>query len=318
MSVQPTFFEVTTAVALDFFAAQGVEVGVIEVGLGGRLDATNIITPSATAITSIAFDHEKYLGQSLSAIAGEKAGIIKPGVPVVVGELPPEAAAVVERVAREREAPAVRAADGVTLERIESAPGSMTRIRLRTPARDYGELRIALRGAHQIGNALVAIRLLELLDDQGTRVPKGAVAAGLSQASWPGRLEHRHLSPTCEMILDAAHNPAGAAVLAAYLDTFGTKAPLVFAAMRDKNTARMFDALLPSVSSLIVTRASNRRSADPEQLATQAASTAPGLPIMVRPSVPDALRTAWALAPRIVVAGSIFLLGDVMKEAGQP
>jgi dihydrofolate synthase / folylpolyglutamate synthase len=314
LPAQPTFFEVTTAAALEFFAASGVEIAVIEVGLGGRLDATNVITPDVTAITSIAFDHEKYLGQTLSSIASEKAGIIKPNVPVVIGALDPDAEAALESIAGERGATIVRANDGVVLERLLVPPGAPTRIRLRTPTHDYGELTISLRGAHQIGNAVVAVRLLELLDALGIRVPAAAIADGLANVSWPGRLEHRRISADRKMILDAAHNPAGAAALAAYLsETFDEKLPLVFAAMRDKNVPRMFEVLLPTVSTVILTRASNRRSADLEDLAQQA-SAASTTSVLVRPRLADALATAWGLSPRIVVAGSIFLLGDVLKE----
>jgi dihydrofolate synthase/folylpolyglutamate synthase len=314
LPAQPTFFEVTTAAALEFFAASGVEIAVIEVGLGGRLDATNVITPDVTAITSIAFDHEKYLGQTLGSIAGEKAGIIKPNVPVVIGALDPDAEAAIESIAAERGATIVRANDGVVIERLLVPPGAPTRIRLWTPTHDYGELTISLRGAHQIGNAVVAVRLLELLDALGIRVPAAAIADGLANVSWPGRLEHRRISADREMILDAAHNPAGAAALAAYLsETFDEKLPLVFAAMRDKDVPRMFEVLLPTVSTVILTRASNRRSADLEDLAQQA-SAASTTSVLVRPALADALATAWGLSPRIVVAGSIFLLGDVLKE----
>jgi dihydrofolate synthase/folylpolyglutamate synthase len=314
LSAQPTFFEVTTAVALEFFAASGVDIAVIEVGLGGRLDATNVITPDATAITSIAFDHEKYLGQTLSSIASEKAGIIKPNVPVVIGVLDPEAEDAIEGIATERGATIVRANEGVSFERLPAPPGAPTRIRLRTPTHDYGELTISLRGAHQIGNAVVAVRILELLGALGIRVPAAAIADGLANVSWPGRLEHRRISADREMILDAAHNPAGAAALAAYLsETFDERLPLVFAAMRDKDVPRMFEVLLPAVSTVILTRASNRRSADLEDLAQQA-SAASKTSVLVRPALADALATAWGLSSRIVVAGSIFLLGDVLKE----
>jgi dihydrofolate synthase/folylpolyglutamate synthase len=315
LSAQPTFFEVTTAAALEFFAASGVDIAVIEVGLGGRLDATNVITPDATAITSIAFDHEKYLGQTLSSIASEKAGIIKPKVPVVIGALDPDAEAAIESIARERGATIVRANEGVAFERLPAPPGAPTRIRLRTPTHDYGELTISLRGAHQIRNAVVAVRLLELLDTLEVRVPAAAIADGLANVSWPGRLEHRRVSVDREMILDAAHNPAGAAALAAYLgETFDEKLPLVFAAMRDKDVPRMFEVLLPAVSTVILTRASNRRSADLEDLAQQASAAASKTSVLIRPALADALATAWSLSPRIVVAGSIFLLGDVLRE----
>jgi dihydrofolate synthase/folylpolyglutamate synthase len=312
LQVQPTFFEVTTAVAFELFRRAGVEIAVIEVGLGGRLDATNVIVPAVAAMTSIAVDHQQYLGRSLREIAAEKAGIIKRGVPVVVGRMAPEVDEVIERVACERGAEVIRAWDGVDAVRTLSGRVRLQpdRVRLRTPAHDYGELDIALRGAHQVGNAVVAVRLLELLD-----VPAPAILDGLAHVSWPGRLDVRHLTGGREAILDAAHNPAGAAALASYLqEQPGGKPPLVFGAMRDKDVDAMFRALLPAVSALVVTRASNRRAADPASLAERAGAIAPELLIVAEPSPRDALNAAWRLAPQIVVAGSIFLLGDVMRE----
>jgi dihydrofolate synthase/folylpolyglutamate synthase len=159
--------------------------------------------------------------------------------------------------------------------------------------------------------------LLELLDQQGVTVLPEAIAAGLATVMWPGRMDHRRLSNGCEMLLDAAHNPAGAAMLATYIaDTFAERPPLVFAAMRDKDVRRMFEALLPSVSAVIVTRARNPRSADPELLAREAAAVAPDIPVQVEPVTREALAAGWRLSSRIVVAGSIFLLGDVIKETG--
>jgi dihydrofolate synthase / folylpolyglutamate synthase len=317
LPAQPTFFEVTTAAALELFRLAGVEVAVMEVGLGGRLDATNVITPVITAITSIAFDHEKYLGYSLAAIAAEKAGIIKPQVPVVLGAMEADATATIERIARECGAPVISAWEGVTVERVSQPPGSPTRMRLRTPERDYGVVTLSLRGAHQIANAVVAVRLLECLAEPGLYVPADAIIEGLAQVSWPGRLEHRHLPDGREAILDAAHNPAGAATLSAYIaETCPEKPPLVFAVMADKDVRRMFEVLLPTVSALIITRSSNSRSADVESLAQVARAIAPELPVLTAPLRSDALAAAWALSPQIVIAGSIFLLGDVMSEAG--
>src|SRR5262249_13050929 len=204
----------------------GVEVAVIEVGLGGRLDSTNVIEPVVTAITSIDFDHQQYLGSTLEAIAGEKAGIIKPGVPVVVGDLGEEAMAAVERVARERKAEVVLAREGIAITRQADA-GSTNTFDLKTPSRDYGTLRLALRGEHQVANAIVAVRLLERLDGCGVRVAAGAIRDGLAQVTWPGRLDHRTLTGGRELILDAAHNPAGAAALASYLRTIRRDPPVL-------------------------------------------------------------------------------------------
>jgi len=294
LEVQPTFFEVTTAVAFELFRRANVEIAVLEVGLGGRLDATNVVAPPhlvATAITSIAFDHQLYLGPTLREIALEKAGIIKPGVPLVVGPLPAEARTAIEAVARQRGAAVIQAA-----------------------AEDAADFAIGLRGAHQVANAAVAVRLLQTVDAHGVAVPASAIGAGLADPRWPGRLETRSLSGGREILLDAAHNPAGAAALASYLEgDAAPKRPLVYAAMRDKDVDGMFTALLPAVSRLIATRASNPRSTEPAALAARARAIAPGLPISIEPVIADALAEAWRHSPRIVVAGSIFLLGDVLK-----
>lgn len=313
LKAHPTFFEVTTAVAFELFRRAGVDLAVLEVGLGGRLDATNVIEPVATAITSIAYDHQQYLGSTLIEIAREKAGIIKPRVPVVVGDVEPAVLGAIAEIARERGAPLIRAADGVTVTRRPAAT-----IGLRTPVRDYGEVTMGLQGAHQIGNALVAVRMLELLDSQGIAVPAGAVRSALARPSWPGRLDLRRLPDGREILFDAAHNPAGAASLASYLKEIDTgRLPLVFAGMHDKDLEGMLRPLLPVVGPLVVTRASNRRSADPERLVELARRIAPETSVTVAASPLEALDIAWRASPRIIVAGSIFLLGDVMKLAQQ-
>jgi dihydrofolate synthase / folylpolyglutamate synthase len=188
---------------------------------------------------------------------------------------------------------------------------------LRTPVRDYGAVRLALRGAHQTANAIVAVRLLEVLDARGVTVSAASIVDGLADVSWPGRLERRTLSGGRELILDAAHNPAGAAALASYLTSLGGTPPsLVFAAMRDKDARGMLRVLLPAVGRIIVTRATNPRSADPDALAADARAIAPALAVQVVPSPGEAIATAWTMSSRVVVAGSIFLLGDIMKEIG--
>ena len=311
LDVQPTFFEVTTAVAFELFRRARVDVAVCEVGLGGRLDATNVLEPAVAAITSIGLDHQQYLGTTLRDIAREKAGIIKRGIPVVVGRMDSGARAVIVECAEACGAPVVDAWDGVDVARLA------TRIRVRTAERDYGEIALALAGDHQIDNAVVAVRLLELVGTRGVPVPATAIRQGLQEAVWPARLDLRRLPDGREALLDAAHNPDGAAALAAFLTSRAFMGcPLVFGAMRDKNAAGMLQALAPVVSSMIMTRASNARSADPEELAALARQAAPHLPVAVHPVLSDALAAAWRQSPRIVVAGSIFLLGDVMREFG--
>lgn len=297
LAAQPTFFEVTTAIALELFRRAHVDIAVLEVGLGGRLDSTNVVTPIATAITSIAFDHQQYLGSTLSEIALEKAGIIKPSVPVIVGELEPEARAAIERVAAAQQSPMITASVG-----------------------DAAGFDIGLRGRHQVMNAAVAARVLDVVERQGVIVPRAAIAQGLRHPNWPGRLDERQLPDGRELLLDAAHNPAGAAVLASYLRDEAVTRPLVFAAMRDKDAAGMLRELVGServaVSRLIATRAPNPRSASPVDLTEIARAINPSIDVTATESIDEALSIAWRGSRRIVVAGSIFLLGDVMRHLG--
>jgi dihydrofolate synthase/folylpolyglutamate synthase len=309
LTAHPTFFEVTTAVAFELFREGGVEVAVCEVGLGGRLDATNVLSPVVCAITSIAMDHEQYLGSTLAAIAAEKAGIIKTGVPVVIGALPDDAESVIRRVARDRGAPLIDS-QSVAVSPI-GAPGGPTR-RIHSVRRDYGEVRLNLAGEHQIGNSKVAIAVLEALDTAGITVPVEAVSRGLGHVSWPGRLERIELGDGRSALLDAAHNPDGARALATFLQT-DVPRPLVFAAMRDKDARGILRELAPHVSRLVITRASSHRSAEPAALADVARQVAPELTITVEASPEAALAAAWHADAQIVIAGSIFLLGDVMK-----
>jgi dihydrofolate synthase/folylpolyglutamate synthase len=311
LAAPPTFFEATTALALEMFRRAHVEVAVCEVGLGGRLDATNVLQPVATAITSIGFDHQQYLGTTLEAIAREKAGIIKPGVPVVVGRMAAEARAAILETAGSLGAPVIDATDTSALQDRER-PG---RVRLSTPLRDYGTVEVALAGAHQIENARVAVRLAEAAASRGLEVPAEAIVRGLETVSWPGRLEHRRLRDGRQILLDASHNPQGAEALAAYLRASSwNRTPLVFAAMKDKDIHQMLTALVPAVGALVLTRASNPRSIEPAELAASARALDPRLRITTAAHPPAALATAWSLSSRIVAAGSIFLLGDVMKE----
>jgi dihydrofolate synthase/folylpolyglutamate synthase len=314
LEVHPTFFEVTTATAFELFERAMVDVAVCEVGLGGRFDATNVIEPTVAAITSIALDHELHLGTSLGAIAGEKAGIIKPHVPIVVGALDAEAEAVVSRVARERGAELIHAWDGVSVD-AHRAADDVQIFRLRTASNDYGEITLPLPGAHQIGNAVVAVAIVEALARRGMRVPNDAVRHGFRTVWWPGRLQRIRLEDGRELMLDAAHNPAGAGALAAFLDTMPPR-PMVFGVMRDKQVGAMLEILAPRMSAMIATRISTPRSADPQYVADLARRVRPELDVRTAESAQAALASAWRTNRHVVVAGSIFLLGDVLKTLG--
>ena len=290
----PTFFECVTAVAFELFRRAGVRIAVLEVGLGGRLDATNVVTPIAAAITSIDFDHEALLGRTLQDIAFEKAGIIKPGIPVVCGDLRPEAESVIRRACQERAARFVPAG---------SFSETSARLRLDAPG---------LEGAHQRTNAAVAARLLDELDALGFGVDDGAIRTGLTEVVWPGRLE-RFEFENADILIDAAHNPAGARALAMYVQDAGwTGSALVFGAMQDKNVAGMLAELAPVFAEVVCTTAATARAMDAQTVAGFAAAVPHAAwQISVVPSPDAALSHAIRRSSRVVVAGSIFLIGPV-------
>ena len=291
LDAPPTFFEFATAAAFVLFRRHGVHIAVLEVGLGGRLDATNIVRPVAAAITSIDFDHQAQLGDSIAAIAREKAGVVKPGIPVVCGRVPPEAERVIREVCDSRGAELI------------VAPAELPGV--------FAGVPLALKGAHQRANGSVAVALLEQLDRLGFAVDAAAMRAAISDVEWPGRLEsftHRG----AQVLLDAAHNPAGAESLAAYLRECGwSDAILLFGAMRDKDAAAMLGALAPEVRCIICTTAPGDRAATGPELAAIARRLAPAISVEAVEDPAAALDRACALGARVVAAGSIFLIGPL-------
>jgi dihydrofolate synthase/folylpolyglutamate synthase len=309
----PTFFEVATAAAFELFRRRRVDVAVLEVGLGGRLDATTVATPAAGAITNIDFDHQQHLGYTLSEIAFEKAGIIKPGMLLVCGEWKPEALEVIAAVCRERQATLIPARDGVSVS--TACVAGQATVELRTPEHVYGPVTLSLRGRHQVDNAVVAVRLLEAIGRTGTPVPASAIERGLRHARWPGRLDLVRMADGRTVLLDAAHNPAGAASLAAYLGEVAPAGlPIVFGAVRDKDHAGMLGCLLPHATHLVVTSPPTPRAADLDELRRLAARVRPELRVLAEPDPSRALGLAWTLGPDVCVAGSIFLIGAILPS----
>jgi folylpolyglutamate synthase/dihydrofolate synthase len=290
-----TFFELTTAVAFEVFRDAAVDVTVLEVGLGGRLDATNVAAPIAAAVVSIDFDHMAHLGPTLERIAFEKAGIIKPGLPVVVGPMADGPRATIGRVAADRRATTRDAYAGITCE--AAFDRGKTTLRLATAAADYGQVRLALRGRHQVDNAVVAVGLLETLDRVGVRVGREAIVTGLETAIWPGRLHEVTLADRRWLLLDAAHNPAGARALAAYVAEAHGALPLVFGAMRDKAIEPMLEALAPVTRHAVFTGLPLGRAQDPVALARAAAAATPWLRVSIEPDPVAAVRRALVDAP---------------------
>lgn len=305
LDAPPSFFEATTALALLAFRDAGVDVAVLEVGLGGRLDATNAVDASLVAITAIALDHQEHLGHTLTAIAGEKAGIIKPGATVIMAPNPPEVEAVIHAHARTQGATVVAVLDGVSCDASIGARGSL--MTLTTPARAYGPCRLGLSGRHQVTNAIVAVRTLEAVPD----VSAAAITTALADVEWPARLEWRQMGST-DVLLDGAHNPAGAGALSAFLsEMIGHPVPMVLGVMGDKAVEEIVAALAPAASHFVTTAAPSPRALSPDALAAICRRHAPHLPVDVEADAARALATAAAHGAPVVVAGSLYLAGHV-------
>ena len=296
LTVSPTSFEVSTAVAFEIFRRRAVDVAVVEVGLGGRYDATNVLTPIIAAITSIALDHERHLGSTLSEIAYEKAGIIKEGVPLVTGRLPREAAARIAKVAA-------------------GVGAAIVHAHATTTDRRYPPLTLALAGRHQLENAAVAVAIMERWSVMVCHVPTEAIVTGLTDCEWPARLEWLRLAGGGELLIDAAHNPAGAAALASYLqDTRSPKLPMVFAAMADKDLSGMIKALEPVASMFVATTVPHARARGADDLAADIRKHTGSVHVIAAPTPELAVERALEHSPRAVAAGSIYMVGPLRSR----
>lgn len=320
----PTYFEATTALAFLHFSRRRVPIAVLEVGMGGRFDATNVVRPQACAITPVAMDHTQWLGGTLSEIAYQKAGILKGGVPCVVSAQQPPALEVIRAEAAQIGAPLVpsSACDVKPAHGDAAKSGGPERLAdppvfsLTTPAGGlYPDLALSLRGAHQVENAVVAVLLAEQISARGVKgIDPASIAAGLRGAVWPGRLELIPGRP--ELLLDGAHNPAGCAALAAYLkDHQRSRGPvLLFASMKDKPAGGMLDLLCPLARKVIVTRVPVPRGETHEALARLARDRHPDV------AGADSVREGLALARDaagpdglVVICGSLYLVGEIKK-----
>jgi dihydrofolate synthase/folylpolyglutamate synthase len=286
----PTFFEVVTALALKHFSDANVEIVILETGLGGRLDATNSIQSDVSVITPIDFDHETWLGKTLSEIAAEKAGIIKPGVPVVSASQRAEAEGVIRARAVECQAP------------------------LEFVTKPYDKTPIALFGSHQNENAALAIASLCAAK---TEMGDSAIARGLARIEWPARFQLWDE----RTIIDGAHNPAAARALAGtWREIFGTqRATLILAILADKNLRAICEALAPISEFVLLPKIRSERAATPEQLARVLSGITPLLPYSTTPSIARALELAQAKSDPILITGSLHFAGEVLAHLrGEP
>lgn len=327
----PTFFEITTAMAFVYFAQQPVDIAVLEVGLGGRLDSTNVCQPLVSVITSISFDHTKQLGNTLAAIAREKAGIIKPGVPVVSGVMEDEPRQVIAGIAAERGALLVQFkrdfhASLAAPRGAEQCPallsGSLINYRENSGGRtcSLNEVDVRLPGEHQVANAATAIAAVRQLSLTGWKIPETAIRTALANVHCPARIEVVRREPT--VVVDTAHNVASVAALCRTLGGFAARPRvLVFASSKDKDVPGMLRLLLPEFDEVVLTRyVNNPRSRSPEKLSELAAGELHDLALKMPPNIHQAAEplAAWAMAEGlagttglICITGSFFLAAEL-------
>ncbi len=319
----PSFFEMLTAMMFEYFASAGVELAVLEVGMGGRLDATNIVGPCVSVITDIDFDHQKFLGNTLPEIAREKAGILRPRGRVVLLPQHPQVNDTLGREIMERDAQAISAVKHMP----PVSPGAMDftgNFRSRYPLTVMGEeimVDSPLAGRHQLRNLALAITAAEELNHCGFRITARNIEQGIRGTQWPGRFQvFRGEEGTPEMVIDVAHNPAGAWALRSALSTFYEDRPitLIFGAMRDKAIHEIAGILFPLAERVIATQADNPRAASAQEIRESAAHTQ--AEILEEGSVGSALDRAVKLTGSngvIVITGSIYLAGEALRILAQ-
>ena len=315
LAAHPTFFECVTAIAFVHFAAAGAEFAVCEVGMGGRLDATNILLPEVAVITQIDFDHENYLGHSIEEIAGEKAGIIKPGGRVVSAAEHLIARVVIRRRCAEQSAFLVEIENAFYLEDVAAQGGcfSFTAIAYDTGVRI--PIALQLPGRFQVRNALTALAAARMLAERGAPIDDAAISRGLAATVWPGRLEK--ISERPEIYVDGTHNPAGAREIAVFWEQFlpGRKIFLIYGAMRDKAVDEIAGLLFPKAAAVILTAPHQSRSISAPLLAEMTAHHARSAEAIPDPA--QALERALTLASPddvIFITGSLYLVGELRHE----
>src|SRR5487761_274125 len=311
---RPSFFEFLTATAFFHFARQGVDFAVLEVGMGGRLDATNVTEHRVAVITNVELDHEQFLGSTRAAIAAEKAGVIRAGRPVVSGCEDEETAQVVRRRAEELGAEWIDLPRRSHIGNVRNRDGFFI-FDLELDKERFGSLAPSLAGKVQIKNATAAVAAARVLGREGMSIPFAAIQKGLRTARWPGRLETLHDRP--RVLLDGAHNPAAARELARFVaEQFaGRCVRLVYASMRDKEIGEISRILFPLAVEVYLTRTANARSASPEEILDRAAACV-AVNIVIQPDPVRAVQYACGASSEddvVLVAGSLFLAGAILE-----
>ncbi|MGA3294872.1 MAG: folylpolyglutamate synthase/dihydrofolate synthase family protein [Candidatus Acidiferrales bacterium] len=312
LGAHPTYFECMTAMAFVAFAEKGIDFAVYEVGLGGRLDATNIVQPEVAVITSIDFDHEDFLGHSIEEIASEKAGIIKPGAWVVSSAERPEARAVIARRCKELDARLVEIDTTWRVEETDSSGGCYRAVAAPLHSRKTLAIEPPLPGRFQIRNALAAATAAHLLSERGFPIDDEAITAGIRAVRWPGRLERLRERPA--VFLDGTHNPAGARELLRFWEENfkGRRILLVYGAMRDKAVDEIAGLLFPAADFVILTEPRQPRAISAPLLAEMTSHLAANSAIVRDPG--EALERAIEMASpedAVFATGSLYLVGDL-------
>ena len=312
LRAHPTYFECVTAMAFESFVRERVEFGVFEVGLGGRLDATNIVLPAVTLITRIDFDHENFLGHSLQEIACEKAGILKPNVPVVVAEQRPESREVILARAKQLGCPVIETAQAFLMSQESSGNGFFRARVTEISSGQTFDLAPSLPGRFQLENARTALAAARCLQQHGFRISDALIAQGIANTVWPGRLEKLRSGP--DVYLDGAHNPGAARELAQFLvDNFPCrKIWLIYGALRDKAVDEVAGLLFPHASEVIFTEPRTSRAISATRLAEIASHHVSRFTVMASPeqALEHALSKA-ASADAILITGSLYLVGQL-------
>ena len=312
LRAHPTYFECVTAMAFEYFARERVEFGVFEVGLGGRMDATNILSPAVAVITRIDFDHENFLGHSLKEIASEKAGILKPNVPVILAEQRPEAREVILSRAGQIHCPVIETVRAFQISE-ESSQNGLFRARVtEISSGETFDVAPSLPGHFQLQNALNALAATRYLTRRGFRISADAIIEGISKTAWPGRLERLQSNP--DVYLDGAHNPGSARELAQFIeDNFtGRKIWMIYGALRDKAVDEVAGQLFPHAAGVIFTEARTSRAISAPRLAQVASHHAATFTVIS--SAEQALDQALAQAApgdAIFITGSLYLVGQL-------
>ena len=307
-STQPTFFEITTAIAFKYFSERKVDYAVVEVGLGGRLDATNVITPEVSIITNIGLEHTDVLGKTIDSITAEKGGIIKEGVPVVTAEKKREALEVLDRICKEKNAKLIQLTEYASLRNVKCDLTGCT-FDLKTLLRNYSRLKVKLLGEHQVENAALSVIAAEQIG-----VGERSIRSGLAKTKWPGRLEILQKKPL--VVMDSAHNSPAMRMLRNSLDIFKyNNLILVLGVMKDKEIGKIVDEIVPAADVVVINKPNLERAAQPELIMRQVERHNKSLRIVE--DVKSSVRYAKSIAGKndmILITGSIYMLSEARAK----